>query len=63
MAPPPDPLAEAASALRTVRGGGSDFDAKRLGAALQDAGCAAVRTLPRSGPAPLEYVIGQRPPG
>jgi predicted O-methyltransferase YrrM len=63
MAPPRDPLAEAASALRTVRAGGRDFHAKRLAAALQDAGCAAVRTLPRSGPAPLEYVIGQRPPG
>ena len=62
MAPPPEPLAEAASALRTVRGGGSDFGAKRLAAALEDAGCAAVRAL-RSGPAPLEYVIGQRPPG
>jgi SAM-dependent methyltransferase len=62
MAPPPDPLAEAASALRTVRGGGSNFDAKRLAAALEDAGCTGVRTLPRSGPAPLEYVIGQRPP-
>lgn len=63
MAPPPDPLAEAASTLRTIRGGGSDYDAKRLAAALEDAGCRAVRPLPRSGPAPLEYIIGQRPPG
>ena len=63
MAPPPDPLAEAASALRTIRGGGSDLGAKRLVAALEDAGCGAVRALPRSGPAPLEYVTGQRPPG
>lgn len=28
---------------------------------LEDAGCVSVRTLPRLGPAPLEYVIGQRP--
>jgi hypothetical protein len=28
-----------------------------------NAGCAAVRALPRSGPAVLEYVIGQRPHG
>lgn len=63
MAPPPDPLAEAASALRTIRGGGGVFDAERLAAALKDAGCAGVRTLPRSGPAPLEYVIGQQPAG
>jgi uncharacterized protein (DUF1697 family) len=49
--------------LRTIRGGGGDFDAKRLAAALEDAGCAAVRALPRSGPAVLEYIIGQRPAG
>jgi hypothetical protein len=62
-APPPDPLAEATGALRTIRVGGGDFAAKRLAAALEDAGCAAVRALPRSGPVPLEYVIGQRAPG
>ena len=59
--PPPDPLAQAASTLRTIRGGGADFDAKRLVAALEAAGCTAVRVLPRQGPAPMEYVIGQRP--
>jgi SAM-dependent methyltransferase len=61
MAPPPDPLAQATSALRTIRGGGADFDVKRLVATLETAGCAAVRVLPRQGPSPLEYVIGQRP--
>jgi SAM-dependent methyltransferase len=61
MAPPPDPLAQATSALRTVRGGGAEFDAKRLIAALETVGCTAVRVLPRQGPAPLEYVIGHRP--
>jgi hypothetical protein len=62
MAPPPDPLAET-TALRTTRGGGADFDTKRLAAVLEDAGCVSVRVLPRQGPAPLEYVIGQRPGG
>ena len=61
MAPPPDPLADATSALRTIRAGGTDFDGKRLVSALESAGCEGIRTQPRQGPAPLEYVIGQRP--
>jgi SAM-dependent methyltransferase len=60
MASPPDPLAQAVSTLRTIRGGGADFDAKRLIAALETAGCTAVRVVPRQGPAPMEYVIGRR---
>ena len=60
MAPPPDPLAQAVSTLRTIRGGGADFDAKRLAAALEAAGCTAVRAVPRQGPAPLDYIIGRR---
>jgi GMC oxidoreductase/Sodium/hydrogen exchanger family len=60
MAPPPDPLAQAVSMLRTIRGGGADFDAKRLAAALDAVGCTAVRVVPRQGPAPMEYVIGRR---
>jgi SAM-dependent methyltransferase len=63
MAPPPDPVAEATNSLKTIRNGGADFDAKRLAAGLEAAGCVSVRTLPRQGPGPLEYVIGQRPPG
>lgn len=61
MAPPPEPLAQAVSTLRTVRGGGADFDAKHLVAALEAVGCAEVRVVPRQGPAPMEYVIGRRP--
>jgi hypothetical protein len=38
----------------------AEFDAKRLIASLEVAGCTDVRVLPRQGPAPLEYVIGQR---
>ena len=60
MAPPPQPLSQAVAALRTIRGGGTDFDAKRLAAALDAAGCTEVRVLPRQGPAPMEYVIGRR---
>jgi 2-polyprenyl-3-methyl-5-hydroxy-6-metoxy-1,4-benzoquinol methylase len=63
MAPPPDPLADATFALRTIRSGGVVFDGKRLAAALEDAGCVSVRTLPRQGSAPMEYIIGQRPLG
>ena len=61
MVSPPDPLAEAVTALRTVRGGGTDFDAKSLAAALEGAGCTGIRAVPRQGPAPLEYIIGSRP--
>jgi SAM-dependent methyltransferase len=61
MASPPDPLAQAVTTLRIIRGGGADFDAKRLVAALEAVGCTAVRVVPRQGPAPMEYVIGQRP--
>jgi SAM-dependent methyltransferase len=60
MAPPADPLAEAVTTLRTIRAGGSDFDPKQLASVLDDAGCAPVRVVPRQGPAPLEFVIGQR---
>jgi len=61
MAPPPDPVAQAVFALRTIRSGGAEFDAKRLITSLETAGCTAVRILPRQGPAPLEYVMGQWP--
>ena len=61
MAPPPDPVAQAASALRTIRGGGADFTAARLASALEAAGCADVAALPRTGPAPMEFIVGQRP--
>jgi len=61
MASPPDPVAQAVFALRTIRSGGAEFDTKRLITSLETAGCTAVRVLPRQGSAPLEYVIGQRP--
>jgi SAM-dependent methyltransferase len=61
MAPPPDPVAQAASALRTMRGGGADFAAPRLVSALAAAGCVSAGVLPRTGPAPMQFIIGQRP--
>ena len=61
MDPPPDPVAQAASALRTIRGGGADFAAPRLVSALEAAGCADAGALPRRGPAPMEFITGQRP--
>jgi SAM-dependent methyltransferase len=61
FAPPPDPLAEATGALRTIRGGGFDLDAKRATVLLQQAGCASVHAAPRMGPVPLELILGQKP--
>jgi SAM-dependent methyltransferase len=60
-AAPPDQLAQATAALRTVRSGGADHDAKALTVALEDLGCVDVTVLPRQGPSPVEYVIGHRP--
>jgi len=60
MAPHPDPVAGAVSTLRTIRGGGAHFSSQRLMSALEAARCVGIRTLPRSGPAPMEYVIGRR---
>jgi len=57
------PSTVSAFALRTIRGGGAEFDIKRLITSLETAGCTAIRVLPRHGPTPLEYVIGQRPAG
>jgi 2-polyprenyl-3-methyl-5-hydroxy-6-metoxy-1,4-benzoquinol methylase len=61
MITPPDPLAEAVNALRIIRSGGADFDAKQLSGALEQGGCTGVRVVPPQRPAPMEYVIGQRP--
>jgi SAM-dependent methyltransferase len=60
MAAVPDPVAEATSALRIIRGGGTGFSAARLESVLEAAGCANIRSVPRTGPAPMEYTIGQR---
>jgi cyclopropane fatty-acyl-phospholipid synthase-like methyltransferase len=56
-----DPLAAATSELRLVRGGGAYYDVHELLNAVEQVGCANARVLPRHGPAPLEYLIAQRP--
>ena len=57
----PDPLAAATDALRTVRGGGCTLDANRAIDLLNDAGYDAAHSVQPPGPAPLEFVFGQRP--
>jgi SAM-dependent methyltransferase len=59
--PSPDPLVEATAALRTIRSGGSDMDAKRATEVLEHAGCESVHTVPPPGPMPLELILGQKP--
>jgi SAM-dependent methyltransferase len=61
MRPIPDPLAEAVASLRTLRGGGANIDTKRAIDLLESAGCGSVHAAPPNGPAPLEFVLGQRP--
>lgn len=58
--PPPDPLVQATTALRAVRSGGSAVSAEEAAQLLRDAGCSAVRVVPRTWPAPLQFVVGQR---
>jgi SAM-dependent methyltransferase len=57
----PDPLVAATAALRTVRSGGCTLDANRAVDLLNDAGYGAVHAVQPPGPAPLEFVFGQRP--
>ena len=57
----PNPLAEAASALETIRFGGANLDPKRAEELLTNAGCVDVHTAPPAGPSPLELVLGRRP--
>ena len=57
----PDPLAEAVATLRTIRAGGSMLDDKRTTELLEQAGCRSVHTVVPPGPAPMEFVLGQRP--
>jgi predicted O-methyltransferase YrrM len=59
--PAPDPIAQATSTLRTVRSGGTVLDAKRSIDLLDDVGCTSVRDLEHHFPAPMGFVIGQKP--
>ena len=59
--PLPDPLAQATTALRTIRSGGCALDVARATEMLRSAGCTSIRELERTGPFPIGFVIGQRP--
>lgn len=58
--PLPDPLAQATTALRTIRSGGTTLDVERATDLLRDAGCTSIRSLERMGPLPIGFVIGQK---
>jgi protein-L-isoaspartate O-methyltransferase len=58
---PPDPVADATAALRTIRGGGSALDSKHAVELLEQAGFTSIYSAPRAGPSPLELVLGQKP--
>lgn len=58
---PPDPLAEATLRLRTIRSGGCEIDGERAAKLLEQVGCADVHPIPRTGPIPMDFVLGSRP--
>ena len=58
--PVPDPLAQATSTLRTIRGGGCDVTIESACERLAAAGCTEVRPLARTWPMPVAFVIGQK---
>lgn len=60
-APPPNPVARATIALRTVRDGGTVLDVDDASALLRDAGCADVGPAERDWPVPLNFVLGRKP--
>ena len=57
-----DPLAAALAALRWTRSGGGSLDGKVAIDLLVAAGCDEVHGVPPAGPAPIELILGQRPP-
>jgi tRNA A58 N-methylase Trm61 len=59
--PPPNPLAQATTTLRTIRSGGSILDVKRSTELLGGMGCTSIRELERSATIPIGFVIGQKP--
>ena len=57
----PNPLAAAVTALRTVRSGGEELEAKRGVDLLEAAGFTDVRHVTPQVPAPLDFIVGQKP--
>ena len=60
-APPPDPLGEALTVLRTVRGGGHPWAPGEIEDRLRALGFEEVETFPTG--FPIRLVVGQRPAG
>jgi precorrin-6B methylase 2 len=58
---PPEPLAQALTDLRTVRGGGHPWDGPDLVAVLASAGFEGVREIERTWHAPVRLVLANRP--
>ena len=58
---PPDPLPRATSALRNIRDGGANLDTTQASDLLDRAGCVSIRAYEPDGPAPIVFVIGQKP--
>jgi predicted O-methyltransferase YrrM len=59
--PPPSPLAQATTTLRTIRSGGSILDVEHATDLLENAGCTSIRSHEPKGPLPMGFVIGQKP--
>jgi SAM-dependent methyltransferase len=60
LSPPPDPLAEAVSRLRTMRAGGTELDVTRAIELLEHAGCVDVHLAAKNRPSPLDLVLGRK---
>jgi SAM-dependent methyltransferase len=58
--PMPDPLAEAAAVLRTVRGGGEPLDVDQAVRVLEEAGCGDVRPVEPNRRLPVAFVVGRK---
>jgi SAM-dependent methyltransferase len=58
--PVPDPLAQATSVLRTVRGGGEPLDLDDAINVLREAGCTDVRAVERTWNLPVAFVVGRK---
>jgi SAM-dependent methyltransferase len=57
---PPEPLLQATTNLRTIRGGGTVVDVASATDLLESAGCTGIRTLDRTMPVPMAFVAGTR---
>jgi SAM-dependent methyltransferase len=60
MESPPTPLAHAVATLRTIRGGGTQLDAKRATELLENAGFTEVHEADKKTPVPVGLVIGTK---